>query len=136
MKFTQIPVDTFRRIQLNAGIIVDDFDPATGVIGNLLGATSGGVNFTDVPSYKDFGEDIDNCPKNMKELKVLESREVKLAGSFVTITADTAKWIAGEFDEFYERQKMFEPETNIKYGCFYLRYLFQQFYYLKVSKKS
>ena len=39
----------------------------------------------------------------------------------------TAKWIATEFNEIYERQKMFEPETNIKYGCFYLNYLFDKF---------
>lgn len=39
----------------------------------------------------------------------------------------TAKWIATEFNELYEKQKMFEPETNIKYGCFYLNYLFNKF---------
>lgn len=39
----------------------------------------------------------------------------------------TAKWIATEFNELYEKQKMFEPETNIKYGCFYLNYLFDKF---------
>ena len=30
-------------------------------------------------------------------------------------------------EELYEKQKMFEPETNIKYGCFYLRYLIDKF---------
>ena len=98
MKYTQIPTTAFQNIQLNAGIMVDDFNPETGVVGNLLGATSGGVNFADTPSFKDFGEDIDNCPKNMLELKRIESREVKMSGTFVTITANSAKRVSGAAD--------------------------------------
>lgn len=98
MKFTQIPSDAFQNIQLNAGILVDAFNPATGVIGNLLGATTGGLNFTDTVAYTDFGEDIDNCPKNTKELKKLDSHEVKMSGTFVTISATTARMLAGAAD--------------------------------------
>lgn len=98
MKYTQIPALAFEQIQMNAGIVVDSFNPATGVIGNILGATTGGVNFTDAPSYKDFGEDIDNCPKNTLELKKVDSREVKMAGTFVTVTAAVAKWLCGTAD--------------------------------------
>ena len=32
MKFTQVPTDTFENLVLNAGIHVDEFTPATGVI--------------------------------------------------------------------------------------------------------
>ena len=95
MKYTQIPVDTFERIQLNAGILVDDFTPATGVVGNLIGATTGGINFTATNEYTDYGEDIDNCPKNTMELKKLESIEAKLSGTFVTIKTATAKKLVG-----------------------------------------
>lgn len=100
MKYTQIPATTFQNIQLNAGILVDEFTPSTGVIGNLLGATTGGVNFTDSVEYTDFGEDIDNCPKNMLELKKLDSHDVKMSGTFVTLSAETAKILvaAGDVD--------------------------------------
>lgn len=98
MKYTQIPETTFQDIQLNAGILTDDFDPETGEIGNLLGATSGGVSFADTVEYKDFGEDIDNCPKNTKELKKLSSHDVKISGTFVTINAATAKKLAAAAD--------------------------------------
>lgn len=98
MKYTQIPSTAFQNIQLNAGILVDDFNPVTGVIGKLLGATTGGVNFTDSVEYKDFGEDIDNCPKNMMELKKLDSHDVKMSGTFVTLSADTAKMLAATAD--------------------------------------
>lgn len=98
MKYTQIPATAFQDIQLNAGILVDSFVPSTGTIGRLLGATTGGVNFTDTVEYTDFGEDIDNCPKNMLELKKLDSHEVKMAGTFVTLSASTAKMLAGAAD--------------------------------------
>ena len=98
MKYTQIPSTAFKNIQLNAGILADGFTPATGTVNRLLGATSGGVNFTDTVEYKDFGEDIDNCPKNTKELKKLDSHEVKISGDFVTVDAATAKMLAGAAD--------------------------------------
>ena len=98
MKYTQIPATAFQNIQLNAGIIVDSFVPSTGTIGRLLGATSGGVSFTDSVEYKDFGDDIDNCPKNMLELKKLDKHEAKMSGTFVTIDAATAKILAGAAD--------------------------------------
>lgn len=98
MKFTQIPNDTFSKLQMNAGILVKTFTPATGVIGDLLGATTGGVQFQDNVSYQDFGDDIDNCPKNMLELKKIESREVTMSGTFVTVSTATAKMLAGAAD--------------------------------------
>ena len=98
MKYTQIPATAFQNIQLNAGILVDSFTPATGVIGNLLGATTGGVNFTDSIEYTDFGDDIDNCPKNMLELKKLDSHEVTMSGTFVTLSASTAQMLAAAAD--------------------------------------
>lgn len=98
MKYTQIPASAFQEIQMNAGILVDKFTPATGVIGSLIGATTGGINFKATPTYSDYGEDIDNCPKNMKELKNLESWEAIMAGTFVTVTADTTKRLVGAAD--------------------------------------
>lgn len=96
-KFTQIPTDTFKKLQLNAGILVTKFDPATGELtaSEIVGATSGGVSFEATPSFSDFGEDIDNCPKNTKELKRLDSWEAKMSGSFVTMDTATAVSVIG-----------------------------------------
>lgn len=96
-KFTQIPTDTFKKLQLNAGILSTDFDPATGKLtaSNIIGATSGGVAFEATPSFTDFGEDIDNCPKNTKELKKLDSWEAKMSGSFVTMDTNVATSVIG-----------------------------------------
>lgn len=100
MEFTKIPANTFRELQLNAGILLSEFTPSTASFeeANLLGATSGGVNFTATPTYSDFGEDIDNCPKNMKELKKLDSWEVKMSGTFITANTTQAKSLVGAGD--------------------------------------
>lgn len=98
MKFTQIPADTFEKLQMNAGILLDEFTPATGVIGNIIGATTGGNTFEASATYTDMGEDIDNCPKNMMELKKLESWEAKLSGTFSTVSAALAKTLVGAAD--------------------------------------
>lgn len=94
-KFTRVPTDTFEKLQLNAGILVDTFEPATGTIGNILGATTGGINFTTEPSFKDFGEDIDNVPNNMMELKHIEQYDPKMAGTFLTCSPALAKSLVG-----------------------------------------
>ena len=98
MKFTQVPADTFEKLQLNAGILVDTFTPSTGVIGNILGATSGGVNFVSNPTYTDFGEDIDNVPANMKELKHLTGFDPTMSGNFLTCSAALARQLIGPGD--------------------------------------
>lgn len=98
MKYTQIPTDTFEKLQLNAGILTDSFKPDTGTIGNLMGATTGGITFSTNPSYTDFGEDIDNCPNNMMELKHISAYDPTMSGTFLTVTAAVAKALIGSAD--------------------------------------
>lgn len=100
MKYTQIPTDTFKNIQLNAGVLLSEFDVETETVtnSNIIGATSGGINFTATPTYVDFGSDIDNCPKNTLELKKLDTWEAKMSGTFSTVTADLAKGLLGAAD--------------------------------------
>lgn len=88
LQFTKVPDDVFNYIQENAGIIVKTFDPDTREFNNIICATSGGINFTDTPTYQDWGEDIDNVQRNTKELKRLESREIKLSGTSVSLTKE------------------------------------------------
>lgn len=100
MKFTKIPEAAFKQIQLNAGMLLSDFNPEESSFNaeDQIGATSGGINFTATPTYSDYGEDIDNCPKNMKELKQLDAWEIKTSGSFVTIDTKAAKRLIGAAD--------------------------------------
>lgn len=100
MKYTKIPTTTFQNLQMNAGIIASDFTVNTGTVADadIIGATSGGITVTVTPEFEDMGEDIDNCPKNTKELKKIKSWEVKASGTFVTVTASAAKQLLAAAD--------------------------------------
>lgn len=100
MKYTKIPETTFQNLQLNAGVLLSAFDPGTAEVANesIIGATTGGVNFTATPTFSDYGEDIDNCPKNMKELKKLDAWEISMSGTYVTVDANAVKSLVGAAD--------------------------------------
>lgn len=119
-KFTQIPTDTFKKIQLGAGILTTQFDPATGELTatNIIGATSGGVAFEATPSFSDFGEDIDNCPKNTKELKVLDTWEAKMSGTFVTMDTNVAVSVIGAAAVASGDQTKVVPRNAVDAGDF------------------
>ena len=100
MKFTKIPETTFKNLQMNAGVLLSAFDPGTATVANesIIGATTGGVNFTATPTFSDYGEDIDNCPKNMMELKKLDAWEISMSGTYVTVDANAVKSLVGAAD--------------------------------------
>ena len=100
MKFTKVPTTTFQKIQLNAGILLKDFDPTNASYEqtDMLGATSGGVSFSAAPEFIDFGEDIDNVPNNTKELKKLDYFTVTMSGTYVTADTAAAKMLVGAAD--------------------------------------
>ena len=100
MKYTKIPETTFQNLQLNAGVLLSAFNPESATVANesIIGATTGGVNFTATPTFSDYGEDIDNCPKNMKELKKLDAWEISLSGTYVTVDANAVKALVGAAD--------------------------------------
>ena len=114
-KFTQIPIDTFKKLQLGAGLLTSEFDPATGELtaSNIIGATSGGVAFEATPAFSDFGEDIDNCPKNTKELKQLDSWDAKMSGSFVTMDTKAAVSVIGPAAVASDDQTKVVPRNSV-----------------------
>ena len=100
MKYTKIPETTFQNLQLNAGVLLSAFNPESATVANesIIGATTGGVNFTATPTFSDYGEDIDNCPKNMMELKKLDSWEISMSGTYVTVDGNAVKSLVGAAD--------------------------------------
>lgn len=100
MKFTQVASDAFQKLQLNAGIILTDFSPATATVdkSKILAATSGGVSFATNPEYIDFGEDIDNVPPNTKQLKRLQSVNPVMSGTLKTVDTNVAKMLMAAAD--------------------------------------
>ena len=100
MKYTKIPETTFKNLQLNAGVLLSAFNPESATVSNesIIGATTGGVNFTATPTFSDYGEDIDNCPKNMMELKKLDSWDITMSGTYVTVDVNAVKALVGAAD--------------------------------------
>ena len=113
MKFTQIPTTAMEEMQLNAGVLLSSFTPSTAEVSGIIGATTGGIKFSATPTYSDFGEDIDNCPKNMMEFKRQDSVEVKISGTFVTVTAATAKKLMAAADIGTSDQTKITPRNDL-----------------------
>ena len=120
MKFTKIPTTTFQELQLNAGVLVSEFTPGTGTIdsSNILGATTGGISFSATPSYTDMGDDVDNCPKNMMELKRLDSWDISISGTYVTVNTARAKSLIGAADIGSSDTTLITPRNDIQTADF------------------
>jgi len=87
MQFEQVPSDLLETLQLNAGVLTTGFTPATGVIGTILGATTGGITFNANPNYVDFGEDVDNVPANTWQMKRVTHYDPVISGTFVSLSS-------------------------------------------------
>lgn len=98
MKYTRIPETTFKEIQLNAGILCKEFAPSTGEVTDILGASKGGWSFEATPTYTDFGDDVDNAPANMAEMKRITAWTATMGGTFITVTPDNIKRLVGAAD--------------------------------------
>lgn len=118
MKFTTVATDAFQKFQLNAGVLLTEFDPTDPDVdrSKIIGATSGGTAFTATPTYTDFGEDVDNVPANTMELKVLESVEATMSGTFKTIDNQLAKRLMAAAD--LAANGKIVPRANLKLSDF------------------
>lgn len=100
MKYTKVAADTFKKLQLNAGVLLNTFNPESAEVDRetIIGATSGGVTFSATPTYSDRGSDIDNIPDNMMELKELDNWVATMTGTYVTIDAAQVKALLAAAD--------------------------------------
>lgn len=106
-RFTSIPKSTFDDMQLDAGMLLDRFDPANPETPNdedIICATTGGISINSTPTFSDFGEDVDNCPNNTKELKHLDGWEHTIGFTALNTTPKSIKLALGCAD--------IDPETG------------------------
>lgn len=116
-RFTAIPESTFQELQMDAGVILKTFNPAspaTDISDAILCATTGGINASCVPTYSDLGEDVDNCPMNMKELKHLDSWECKMSFTSLGTSAELIKWTLGSADIDTTDRTKITPRRELK----------------------
>ena len=115
--FTRIPEDTFSGLQLDAGILLKNFNPASPSVADadIICATTGGINPQCVPTYSDMGEDIDNCPNNMMEFKKLEGWDCKISTTALGNDPDTIRLALGAADKAGNRVV---PRRDLKQSDF------------------
>ena len=99
-RFSKVPMESFDEFQTDAGVLLNNFDPESPelVDANIICATTGGINPTCVPSFSDWGEDVDNAPKGMKELMHLDGWETSLGFTALNTTATVIRMALGAAD--------------------------------------
>lgn len=99
-RFSVVSQDVFDEFQVDAGVLLNSFDPADPelVDANIICATTGGINPTCVPTYSDWGEDVDNVPNGMKELMHLDGWETSLGFTALNTTAEVIRMALGAAD--------------------------------------
>ena len=58
-----------------------------------------------------------------------DSEAVSSVGAIglMQIMPSTGEWIAGKLDEAFDAQRLYEPSVNLRYGCWYLRFLLDRY---------
>lgn len=99
-KFTQVRTDTFENIQINAGILLNEFTPSDGSYTNenIIGATTGGNQFNSNAEFSDYGEDIDNVPNNTMQMKRITGYNPVLSGTFVAMNTKLGQMLVAAAD--------------------------------------
>ena len=99
--FTVITEQTFRELQVDAGVLLNSFDPTNPVAptsSTIITATTGGIEASCTPSYSDWGEDVDNCPPNMKELKHLDGWDCRFSTTALGVSPEVIRLSLGAAD--------------------------------------
>lgn len=99
--FTRIPENTFRGLQLDAGILLRNFNPNNPAVtdADIICATTGGINPQCIASYEDIFEDVDNAPNNMMEGKKLTGWDCKIATTCLGVDPETIRLALGAADK-------------------------------------
>lgn len=116
-KFTVIPQSTFEEMQLDAGVVLTSFTPATPTAPDdedIVCATTGGINVSCVPTYSDLGEDVDNCPTNTKELKHLDGWDCTMSFTSLGTSPASIKLALGAADIDTSDTSKITPRKDLK----------------------
>lgn len=101
MRFSKVSQTAFDEFQLEAGLILKNFDPASPddvTDADIVCATTGGVQITCKPTFTDYGDDVDNAPANTLEMKDIDGWDCSISFAALTVSADSIKLALGAAD--------------------------------------
>lgn len=115
-RFTRIPENTFSALQIDAGILLNNFNPEEPNVqdADIICATTGGINPVCAATYSDFGEDVDNCPNNMKELKHLDGWDCSVSFTALGVSPELIKLSLGAADIDGTNEAKIVPRRDLK----------------------
>lgn len=113
---TKIPQNAFEGLQLDAGVLLTQFDPSDPEVADsaIVCATTGGVNIVCEPTYSDFGEDVDNVPNNMKEFKHLDGWDCRMSTTGLGTSPANIKLALGAADIDGTNTSKIVPRRNLE----------------------
>lgn len=100
-RFTRVSADAFDSLQIDAGVLLTNFDPANPTVPqdtDILCTTTGGVKIDCKPTFSDFGADVDNVPNNTMEMKHIDGWDCTAAFSSIKFNGDNFKVALGAAD--------------------------------------
>ena len=112
---TKIPQNAFEGLQLDAGVLLNAFDPDSPEIPDsaIICATTGGINVVCEPTYSDFGEDVDNVPNNMMEFKHLDGWNCTMSTTSLGTSVESIRLALGAAD-ITAATSMIVPRRDLK----------------------
>lgn len=97
-KATKISADAAQKMQVNAGLLLNNFDvsnPVEPSDDDIVCETTGDYSITCVPETTDFFEDVNNAPTNTKEGKRITGWTCSLGITALSVTEETLKLSLG-----------------------------------------
>ncbi len=119
-KYKKVKSDAFKTMQFNAGILLTDFDLDDGTFedSDIISATTGGIKASCKATFIDLGDDIDNAPKNTKELKELDKWECILTATALETSVALIKLALGCADIDEDNENKVTPRSEVSQDDF------------------
>ena len=115
-RFTQVKIDAFKQLQLEAGVIVSQFNPANPILdrSKILFTTTGGINPVCKPSFNDYFSDVDNMPDNTMQGKQIDQYACSISTTALDVSPEGVKIALAAADIDPNDNTRVTPRNNLK----------------------
>lgn len=119
-RFTQVKLDAFKEIQLEAGVITTEFNPANPILdrSKILFTTTGGINPVCKPTFTDYFSDVDNVPNNTMQGKQVDDWDCSISTTALNMTPEGVKTALGAADIDPNDTTRITPRRELKLSDF------------------